>query len=286
MDVFDEVRPRLFGIAYRMLGSVHDTEDVLQDTWLRWQGADRDAVAEPGAYLATIVTRLSITALTSARARREVYVGPWLPEPVDTSADPLLGAELAEALSIAILVLLERLLPAERAAFVLYEAFDYPHARIAEVLEVSVANARQLLSRARKHLASERSRAVPTTERDRLLGAFLTAAGSGNLKSLESVLAADIVALSDGGGKVTAARKPIRGPQRVAQFVLGVLEKFGGGIHPVSVEVNGGPGMLGVRDGVPIAIWTIEAEPGGIHRIFMVVNPDKLSRFESLAALS
>ena len=169
LDEFEIHRGRLFGIAYRMFGTVSDAEDVVQDVWLRWQGADRDAVVDPAAYLATIATRLSITELTSARARasREQYVGPWLPEPVDTSKDPLLGAERAEALSVAVLVLLEKLTPNERAAFVLHEAFAYPHSRIGEMLEVSEANARQLLSRARKSLANDRARPVTANERQR-----------------------------------------------------------------------------------------------------------------------
>ena len=287
VDVFERVRPRLFGIAYRMLGTVVEAEDVLQDAWLRWQGADRDAVADPGAYLATVVTRLSIAELTSARARREAYVGPWLPEPVDTSADPLLGAERAEALSLAVLLLLEKLSPAERAAFVLHTAFDYPHARVAEVLETSEANARQLFSRARKHLEAARPRPVPAAERARLLAAFLAAAGDGDLEALEAVLAADVVSVSDGGGRVLAARRIVEGAERVAHFLLGVLEKFGRGVIPEPVVVNGEPAVLGRRaDGSPMALWTVDAGDDGIRGVFIVLNPDKLSRFERPSALS
>ena len=287
VDVFEQVRPRLFGIAYRMLGSATEADDVLQDAWVRWQGTDRDAVAEPGAYLATVVTRLSIAELTSARARRESYVGPWLPEPVDTSADPLLGAERAEALSIAVLVLLERLSPAERAAFVLHAAFDYPHSRVAEVLETSEANARQLFARARRHLDDARPRPVASAERARLLAAFLSAAQQGDLETLEGVLAAGIVSISDGGGVVPAARKIVDGPERVAHFLLGVLEKYGQGMSARAVEINGEPAVLAVRpDGSAIAIWTIDAASDGIQSIFMVLNPQKLSRFGGQVALS
>ena len=286
-DVFEKVRPRLFGIAYRMLGSVQEADDVVQDAWLRWNAADRDAVAEPAAYLATVVTRLSIAELTSARSRREVYVGPWLPEPVDTSADPLLGAERAEALSLAVLVLLEKLTPAERAAFVLHAAFDYPHERIAEVLETSVANARQLYSRARKHLDDARVRAVDPAERARLLAAFLAAAEAGDLERLEGVLAGDVVTISDGGGTVLAARKIVNGPERVAHFLLGVLDKFGRGVTPVPVVVNGEPAVLGVlADGSPLALWTVDAGEDGIRGVYIVLNPDKLSRFGGEPALS
>lgn len=287
VDVFEQVRPRLFGIAYRMLGSAAEADDVLQDAWLRWNAADRDAVAEPGAYLATVVTRLSIAELTNARSRREVYVGPWLPEPVDTAADPLLGAERAEALSFAVLVLLERLSPAERAAFVLHEAFGYPHSRIAEVLEISEANARQLFSRARRHLDDARPRPASPAERERLLGAFLAAAQAGDLEALEGVLADEVVSVSDGGGQVPAARKIVAGPERVAHFLLGVLDKYGRGMTAVPVVVNGEPAMLARRpDGSPLAIWTVDVGADGIHGIFMVLNPAKLSRFEEPIALS
>jgi RNA polymerase sigma-70 factor, TIGR02957 family len=285
-DVFESLRPRLFGIAYRMLGTVADAEDVVQDAWLRWNTADRDAVADPGAYLATVVTRLAIAALTSARTRRESYVGPWLPEPVDTTADPTLGAERAEALSLAALLLLERLSPAERAAFVLHAAFDYPHSRVAEVLETSEANARQLYSRAKKHLDAERGRPVDPAERARLLAAFVVAAQSGDLEALEEVLAADVVSISDGGGKVAAARKIISGPAAVAQFLLGVLEKFGRGVTTHVVTVNGEPAFLGERDGEPIAVWVVDIGADGIQRVLLVRNPDKLSRFGGPAALS
>lgn len=287
VDVFERVRPRLFGIAYRMLGSAAEADDVLQDAWLRWNATNRDAVAEPGAYLATIVTRLSVAALTSARAVRESYVGPWLPEPVDTSADPLLGAERAEALSLAVLVLLERLSPAERAAFVLHAAFDYPHSRVAEVLETSEANARQLFSRARKHLEDARPRAVSPAERSRLLAAFVAAAQAGDLEALEAVLATEVVSISDGGGVVPAARKIVAGPERVAHFLLGVLEKYGQGMTAESVEINGEPAVLARRpDGSPITIWTIDASADGIAGIFLMLNPQKLSRFGGPTALS
>jgi RNA polymerase sigma-70 factor (ECF subfamily) len=186
MSVFVGVRPRLFGIAYRMLGSVTEAEDILQEVWIRWQGADRDAVLDPPAFLATMTTRLAINVAQSARARRETYVGPWLPEPVDTRADPRLGAERGEALELAVLLLLERLPPPERAVYVLREAFDYSYAHIADALQVSEANARQLGSRARKHLAGERRSPVDAGERRRLLEAFVAAVQAGDAAGLES----------------------------------------------------------------------------------------------------
>jgi RNA polymerase sigma-70 factor (ECF subfamily) len=284
VEIFQQHRPRLFGIAYRMLGTVADAEDVVQDAWIRWQKTT-DAVDNPGAFLATVVTRLSLNALDSARVRRETYVGPWLPEPVDTSADPLLGAEKSEALSMAVLLLLERLTPAERAAYVLHEAFDYPYRQIADVLETSEANARQLASRARAHLDRERGVVVAQSDRVRLLEAFLAAAQSGDVRRLEHVLAADAVSISDGGGVVSAARKIVGGRERVAQLILGVLEKFGEGIVPVPVEANGEVAMLGVRDGHPVALWTVDIAPDGVRRLMIVLNPHKLEGFAA-AALS
>jgi RNA polymerase sigma-70 factor, ECF subfamily len=277
--MFEEHRRRLFGIAYRMLGSVAEAEDVVQEAWLRWQGTDRDAVREPAAFLATVVTRLCLTELSSARARREVYVGPWLPEPVDTSADPALGAERAEALSLAVLLLLERLTPAERAAYVLHEAFDYPYRRVAEVLETSEANARQLGSRAKRHIDRERGAVVSPGERERLLQAFLAAAQNGDLAALERTLAADVLSLSDGGGLVTAARKPIAGRERVAQFLLGIAERFGEGVTMVPVVANGEATVLAIRDARPLALWTVDIGPEGVRRLLVVLNPHKLGGF-------
>ena len=192
VSAFVEVRPRLFGIAYRMLGSAAEAEDVLQETWLRWQNTDRSNITNPSAFLALITTRLSINVAQSARSRRETYIGPWLPEPVDTSADPALGAERAEALEFACLLLLERLTPIERAAYVLREAFLYPYEQIADILQVSPVNARQLVSRARKHLNTVRREPVDKVEHRRLLASFLVAAQTGNVAALEDLFAADV----------------------------------------------------------------------------------------------
>ena len=283
--VFEQHRGRMFGIAYRMLGTSVEAEDIVQEAWLRWQAADRTDIAEPAAYLATIVTRLCLTALDSARVRRETYVGPWLPEPIDTSGDPALEAEHAESLSLAILLLLERLTPAERAAYVLHEAFDYPYRQVAELLETSEANARQLGARARAHLDRERGTVVTGAERSRLLGLFLAAAQAGDLAALEAALAEDALSLSDGGGIVNAARKPVAGRERVARLILGVLEKFGEGIVTVPVSANGEPAMLAAREGRPIALWTVDIAPEGVRRLLIVMNPHKLAAFEG-AALS
>lgn len=280
LATFESVRPRLFGIAYRMMGTVAEAEDLVQEAWLRWQGADHESVREPAAFLATTVTRLALTELDSARARRERYVGSWLPEPVDTSADPALGAERAEALSFAVLLLLERLTPTERAAYVLHEAFDYPYRRIAEVLETSEANARQWGSRARAHLERARTASVTDAQRERLLAAFLAAAQQGDLEALEAVLAHDIVAVSDGGGVVQAARRPVAGRQNVARYLLGVLEKFAADLENVPALYNGELAFVSLRGEQPIAVWTLDIAADGIRGFYNVMNPVKLSRIE------
>ena len=193
LSAFESARPRLFGIAYRMLGSVAEAEDVVQDVWTRWQTSDRGTVRDPVAFLATTTTRLTINVMQSARTRRETYIGPWLPEPVDTSADPFLGAERGEALEIAVLMLLERLSPAERAAYVLREAFNYAFKDIAEVLHVEEANARQLAARARQHVTDGQRARASTTEQRRLLDAFIAAARSGEVGALERFFATGCV---------------------------------------------------------------------------------------------
>ena len=290
VDAFQANRGRLFGIAYRMLGTVADAEDVLQDAWLRWQGTDRDAVREPAAFLSTIVTRLSLTALDSARARREVYVGPWLPEPILTggdrspTGDPAERAEHAESLSLAVLLLLERLSPAERAAYVLHEAFDYPFRQVAEVLETSEANARQLASRARQHIDRERDAVVSVEEHDRMLGAFVAAAQSGDLASLEALLAADVQTVSDGGGVVSAARRVVGGRDKVAPLILGLVSKYGAGLTWTPVEANGEAAGLGVADGAPSVLLSVDVAPDGLRSLLVVLNPHKLTAFEDVAA--
>jgi RNA polymerase sigma-70 factor (ECF subfamily) len=274
---FDQVRPRLFGIAYRMLGSVADAEDVVQDAWLRWHRTDQSTVQNPTAFLSTTTTRLAINAATSARSRREVYVGPWLPEPVDTSNDPALGAERAEALDLAVLLLLERLAPRERAAYVLREAFEYPFREIAEILGTSELNARQLARRARTHLESERHTPVDPGEHRRLLAAFMAAAQSGDLAELKNLLADTAVSYSDGGGVVSAARMPVRGRDRVARFIVGIVEKYGQGTTSGMIDVNGGPSLLVRREGTPLVLVTVDATADGIERLLMVLNPAKLA---------
>jgi RNA polymerase sigma-70 factor (ECF subfamily) len=276
--VFAQVRPRLFGIAYRMLGSVTEAEDIVQDAWVRWQGADRGSVRNPGAFLATTVTRLAINAAQSARARRETYVGPWLPEPVDTSADPQLGAERAAALEFAVLVLLERLTPTERAAYILREAFDYPYPRIAEIVDVSETAARQLVSRARKHLADQRRRPVAAERRRELLESFLTAAREGDLSTLEKLLAEDVVSMADGGGRARVSKFPVVGRHRVARYVTAFADRFWVGVDTFSKTVNSEDAVLLRRGGEVLAVITISASDAGIDTVSWLMNPAKLSQ--------
>ncbi|WP_182886596.1 RNA polymerase sigma-70 factor [Microbispora sp. H10885] len=275
--VFQSVRPRLFGIAYRMLGSSTEAEDLLQDVWMRWQAYDRDTVAEPGAFLATVTTRLALNVLQSARVRRETYVGPWLPEPVDTRDDPHLGAERGEALGFAVLLLLERLTPTERAAYVLREAFDYPYRQIAEIIETSEAAVRQLVSRARKHLASKRRTPVTRAEQRRLLGAFVTAARSGDLAALERILAADVVSYSDGGGAVRASRIPVVGALRVAKYVRAFADRFWAGAEVEWADVNGQAAAVLRRDGEVFTVLTVNASDEGIDQVLWMMNPAKIA---------
>lgn len=281
---FEAARPRLFGIAYRILGSAVEAEDVVQEAWLRWQNAERDEIREPAAFLATVTTRLAINAAQSAVSRRESYIGPWIPEPVDTSADPQLGAERAEALDLAVLFLLEKLNPVERAAYVLREAFDYPYARIAEMLETSEANTRQLTSRARKRLAEERRQAVDTQTHRRLLNAFLGAAQAGNMSELEQVLTQDVVSYADGGGVRGASRIPVVGRSRVAKYLAAFAPRFWPPTQSRWVEANGGPAVLVTVDGTAVALLTAEVSPRGIERLLWVLNPDKLARYAASAA--
>ncbi|MFJ6779808.1 RNA polymerase sigma-70 factor [Streptomyces yangpuensis] len=278
---FEHHRPRMFGIAYRMLGSAAEAEDIVQDAYLRWDGADRSGIENPGAWLAKVVTNLCLNSLTSARARREQYVGPWLPEPVltgDGALGPLETAEQRDSVSVALLLLLERLTPVERAVYVLREAFAYSHREISGLLDLTEANCRQVYRRAAGRVEADRAdarakRFSPDPERwQGLVESFLTAARSGDLAQLEGVLAADVRYVSDGGGVVNAARRPILGRDNVARFALGAMAKYVAGV-PVSVaEVNGTPALLFGE----VAVLLVEFENGLVSGISTVVNPEKL----------
>jgi RNA polymerase sigma-70 factor (ECF subfamily) len=223
---FVSVRPRLFGIAYRILASRAEAEDIVQDAWLRWQTTDRSVILDAPAFLATMTTRLAINLAQSARSRHETYIGTCLPEPVDTSNDPHLTAERGEALEFAVRLLFERLSPTERAAYVLREAFDYPHQGIANVLKLTKTNIRQLVSRARKHISDVRRATVDAAEKRRLLIAFIDAAQKGDTAALEELFAADIVSYSDGSGVVRTARMLVSDRKRVAKFIAAIASHF------------------------------------------------------------
>jgi RNA polymerase sigma-70 factor (ECF subfamily) len=277
VGAFNEARPRLFGIAYRMLGSVAEAEDIVQEAWLRWQQTDRAVVRNPAGFLTTVTTRLAINTAESARMRREQYVGPWLPEPVDTSADPSLGAENAEALESAVLMLLEKLGPEQRAAYILRQAFDYSYDQIAEILATSAANARQLVSRAQKHVESDRKEAVDPTKHRELLEAFLAAARDGDVTRLEQVLSAQVVSITDGAGVAPrAARRPVIGRDKVARFIAGWSDWWLG-TTVAYVQTNGQTSLLVRRDDTPAVLLSISASASGIDEAMWVMAPDKLA---------
>ncbi|MFE2098995.1 MULTISPECIES: RNA polymerase sigma-70 factor [unclassified Streptomyces] len=279
-DEFESHRPRLFGLAYRLLGSAQEAEDAVQDAYLRLSGADRAGIEHLGAWLARTVTNLCLNRLTSARARREEYVGQWLPEPVvtsDGSLGPLESAEAREQVSMAMLVLLERLTPTERAVYVLREAFGYGHREIADVLDLSESNCRQLYRRAVGRVAATESRFEPAPERrEELVTSFLTAAREGDLTGLEKLLAADVTWWSDGGGKVTAALRPIEGREKVARFAAGASQRFGVGLEYTVVEVNGAIGVASWVGGTLVGIVEFELVDGLVAGVWAVMNPDKL----------
>jgi RNA polymerase sigma-70 factor (TIGR02957 family) len=282
MDDFERLRGRLFGIAYRMTGTATDAEEILQDAWLRWQATDRTAVRDADAYLAKTVTNLSIKQLTSARARREQYVGEWLPEPVLTGRpefDTLEVVAERDSVSFALLLLLERLTPAERAAYVLHEAFGYSHREVSELIGTTDANARQLLSRARKRVAgdSRREQTVDRAAWRELVDRFLAAAQSGEIEQLERLLAEDVVSTADGGGKVIAARNPIVGRTSVARYLIGTLQKFGAGFVLRFAEANGEPVLVAESPAGLTAVCFVEVGPHGVSDLRVVMNPDKLA---------
>lgn len=277
LSAFIGARSRLFGIAYRMLGSAVEAEDIVQDVWLRWQTADRSVVRDPPAFLVTATTRLAINHAQCARSRRETYVGPWLPEPIDTSADPGLGAERGEALEFAILMLLEKLAPKERAAYVLREAFNYSYAKIAEILRSNEPHCRQLVARARKHIADGRSTPVTPEEQRRLLDAFMNAARKGDAGELEGLFASDVVSYSDGGGMVRAARRPVVGRERVARFVAAVSSHHWTGVTVERIDVNGQGAALVSRAGSAVGLTTITASTQGIVQLMWMMRPSKLT---------
>lgn len=284
-DVFEEHRPVLTGVAYRMLGRIADAEDVVQEAWLRWSAEGRADVREPRAFLVRITTRLAIDRLRQSRARREAYVGPWLPEPVVTDFGPAVPdaaerAVLAESVSLAVLVVLESLSPLERAVFVLREAFGFPFAQIATVLDRSEAAVRQLAGRAKRHVEERKPRYdVDPAERRDLTNRFLAAAGGGDLDALLSLLAPDVRLVGDSGGKTRAPLRVIEGADKVGRFVAAVSVEAVKGAELRFLELNGAPGVLVLIDGKPDSVVQLEVRDGAVQCVYIVRNPDKLGAF-------
>jgi RNA polymerase sigma-70 factor (ECF subfamily) len=280
LDVFQEQRPLLFGIAYRMLASVADAEDILQDAWLTWSSLDMGSVGQPRAYLARTVTNLSINRLKSAAAQRESYAGPWLPEPLVTSQDAESQAEKAEAVSLAMLVVLETLSPLERAVFVLKDVFGFTFGEIAEILGRSEASVRQVGHRARSHVQARRPRYdAPEGTRRRVTDEFMAACLGGDLNQMMSLLAPEVTAWTDSGGKIRAALRPLRGADNVARWILGTLRSRLPDPGVYHVLVNGDPGLLITSAGIPDNIVAVDlSHDGRIEAIRLIRNPDKLTR--------
>jgi RNA polymerase sigma-70 factor (TIGR02957 family) len=289
-DLYGELRPRAFAIAYQMLGSVSEAEDVVQEAFLRMhQTLQRDEqIASPRAYIATLVTRLAIDELRSARARRERYVGEWLPEPLVTDPSPAEHAETADSLSLAFLVLLESLSPQQRAAFLLREVFDYPYAEVAEIIGTDVDSTRHLVARARNHVRERRPRYYASRrQRQELAQRFFAAAEHGDLRALEALLAQDVALHGDGGGKVPGLARPVNGRERVARTLLAGMSAFTrlGGRLQVT-EVNGQPGAMAydAHDRL-LGVVGLGIADGQIQTIHSIANPDKLRHLDRVSDL-
>lgn len=289
LATFDQHRGLLFSIAYRMLGSVADAEDMLQETFIRWEQASEEDIRSPRAFLVTIISRLCITHLQSARVQREEYVGQWLPEPLVTNPghDPVQVLHVDESLSMAFLVLLERLTPVERAVFLLREVFEYDYSDIAAVLELSEVNCRQVLRRARQHVNAMRPRFEASSQkRNELLNRFLRAATNGDMEALLNLLAEDAVLHSDGGGNAIAAPNVIEGAEKVARGVVGALRKLvPKEVVRRQVEINGGPGLVSYLEDQPFSAVSLDTREGQIRAIYIVTNPRKLEHLPKLNEL-
>ena len=287
LEIFNQYRSLLFAIAYRMLGSVTDAEDIMQEAWIRWQ-LNQAQVEFPRAFLSSIVTRLCIDRLRSARVQREKYMGIWLPEPFITEQvnDVEDNAELAESLSFAFLTMLECLSPTERAIFLLREVFNYDYADIAKMVGKSITNCRQIARRARQHLfqnkhENRQNNSLSIQQKEKIVEQFLTSWNQGNLHQLVALMAEDITFWSDGGGQVTAAQKPLHSCQKVARFLIALrrsplVTKFSSQI----VQINGQPGILNTVEGTPQSIFSFDLGTETISAIFAVVNPEKLKTIQ------
>lgn len=286
-EAFVAHRNLLFTVAYEMLGSAADAEDVLQETWLRWAGVDLDAVRDQRAYLVRITTRQALSRLRTLGRRKESYVGPWLPEPLLTAPDVAEDVELADSVSMAMLLVLETLAPTERAVFVLREVFDLEYDEIAEAVDKTSDAVRQIAHRARAHVAARRPRGVvsPTESRD-ALEAFQRAVETGDLQNLVDLLAPDVVLLGDGGGVVQAVVRPVVGAHRVARLLSVGLPRVGGTVSVEPVQVNGCPALIVRIDGEIDDVVAVRIDDGLITGLYIVRNPEKMSRIEQETALT
>ncbi len=285
-DAFVAHRNLLFTVAYEMLGSAADSEDVLQETWLRWAEVDHDGVRDERAYLVRIVTRLSLNRLRTLQRRREQYVGPWLPEPLLTTPDVAEDVELADSVSMAMLLVLETLAPTERAVFVLREVFEVGYDEIAAAVDKSPAAVRQIAHRARAHIEERRPRGdVAPSLRDEVIAKFVVAASTGDIQCLMDVLAPDVVLVTDGGGVKKAALRPILGREKVMRFLDGVAPRDGTAMADV-VVVNGAPAVRVFLDGEIDSIGSMLVEDGLVTGIYWVRNPAKLARLDEVVALT
>jgi RNA polymerase sigma-70 factor (ECF subfamily) len=275
---FETQRARLMGVGYRILGSVADAEDVLQEAWIRWSGADRSRIGNPEAFLTTVVTRLALDRLRRAKARRETYSGPWLPEPIAADADPEAAAELADTLSMALLVVLETLSPLERAAFVLREVFQVPYAEVAETLGREEAAVRQLVHRARRRVDEGRARfQADRATHTATVQAFVAACASADLEALLKVLSPDVVAIGDGGGVARAPRRPVHGPDKVSRLMLGITAKASPDLAYGFEVFNGRIGIVARRDGRAVAALSFTVTGGKLSTVHVIANPAKLA---------
>lgn len=278
-QMFNQYRGLLFSIAYRMLGTATDAEDMVQEAFVRWLQADEAAVQSPRAYLSTIIVRLCIDHLRLARTQREVYVGPWLPEPLPTGPHPdLVGtALLAESLSFAFLIMLENLRPLERAVFLLHEVFQYSYDEVAPMVGKSVANCRQIFHRAQEHLGQRQPRyEVSHEQQERLTTQFMRASVTGDMQGLLALLADDVVFTGDGGGKARTGLRPVHGPDKVARGMLGGMRWLPPDTRPAIMQINGQIAIVGFSGDQAVGLVLLDTDGERVHHVYTVVNPDKL----------
>lgn len=284
IDVFNAHRPRLFGLAYRMLGTRADAEDVVQDTYIRLHNAELAVIENPEAWLVTVATRIAIDRLRKASARRESYIGPWLPEPliIDKQRSPEIEAEMASDVSLAFMVMLERLSPTERAVFLLHDVFDLAHAEIARIVAKSETAVRQIVSRARVRVRRDEARFEPSeNERSNLIKTFVDASHAGDANTLLSIFADNVALTSDGGGRVNAARRTVYGRERLTRLYTLTVGKHRDHLRAEIVTINGEPGVVEYADGEMVSATSFTIVEGEITAIYRMMNPDKLAIFES-----